>query len=402
VLIALRNTLQLRPGIWQIMLGGAIAMLVTGQITPEDALRAINIDIILFLSGMFIVGEALWRSGALLPLSYRVFCCAMNLDGLVLLFIMVAGLLSAILMNDTVAIIGTPFVIHLSRKYGISAKMLLLALAFAVTTGSVMSPIGNPQNLLIAMGSGMEYPFLTFLRYLCIPTLASLLLVYCVVRYAFREEFSRCVLTHEHEKTVDKSLAKLSLGSLGLIILMIVAKTIICGLARSGPEISLTLIAVAAALPIMLFSPRRSEILWNIDWHTLIFFASMFVLMQGVWDSGVFQSLLNLSSGFFLDIPSIMMLSILFSQIISNVPFVALFLPVLADAASPIEAYLALAAGSTIAGNLLILGAASNIIIIHNAEKQGYSISFMEFAYLGIPLTLSQVMVYVISFGLFP
>jgi Na+/H+ antiporter NhaD/arsenite permease-like protein len=401
VLIAFRNTLPSKPGIWQIMLGGAIAVLVTGQITLPDALQAINADIILFLFGMFIVGEALWRSGALLPLSYRVFCRAMNLETLVLLLIVGAGLLSAILMNDTVAIIGTPFVIHLSRKYGISAKMLLLALVFAITTGSVMSPIGNPQNLLIAIGSGMEYPFLTFLRYLCLPTLACLLLLYCMVRYAFREEFSRCVLSHEHEDPIDADLARLSLVSLGLIILMIVVKTIV-GFTGIGPEISLTIIALAAALPLILFSPRRRELLENIDWHTLVFFASMFVLVQSVWNSGIFQSLLEPSNGSVLDIPSIMILSILFSQIISNVPFVALYLPVLADAGASSVAYLALAAGSTIAGNLLILGAASNVIVIHNAEKQGYSISFMEFAKLGIPLTICQAGVYAISLVLLP
>jgi Na+/H+ antiporter NhaD/arsenite permease-like protein len=399
VLIALRNTLGLSAGIWQIMLGGAVAVLVTGQITPNEALQAINMDIILFLFGMFIVGEALWRSGALLPLSYRVFCRAMTLDTLVLLLIVAAGLLSAVLMNDTVAIIGTPFVIHISRKYGISIKMLLLILAFAVTTGSVMSPIGNPQNLLIAIGSGMQYPFLAFLRYLCIPTLASLLLIYCVVRYMFREEFSRCVLSHEHEPPTDERLAKTALFSLGLIILMIVAKTL-SGLTGAGPEISLTAIALAAALPVVALSPRRGEILRSIDWHTLIFFASMFVLMQSVWDAGVFQSLLNFSSGTVPGIPSIMALSILLSQIISNFPFVALFLPLLADAGAPRGAYLALAAGSTIAGNLLILGAASNVIIIQNAEKQGHSISFMEFAKIGIPLTIGQTAVYILSFGL--
>jgi Na+/H+ antiporter NhaD/arsenite permease-like protein len=55
---------------------------------------------------------------------------------------------------------------------------------------------------------------------------------------------------------------------------------------------------------------------------------------------------------------------------------------------------MALAAGSTIAGNLTILGAASNVIIIQNAEKQGETISFMEFAKVGVPLTILQTMVY--------
>lgn len=401
VLIALRTTVRLRPGIWQIMLGGAVAVLVTGQIAPMDALRAINMDIILFLFGMFIVGEALWQSGALLPLTSRAFCRPMNPDTLVLLLIAGAGFLSAILMNDTVAIIGTPLVIHLSRKYGISARMLLLTLAFAVTTGSVMSPIGNPQNLLIAIGSGMQDPFPTFLLHLFLPTLAGLLLVYVMIRCMFRGEFSRCLLSRDHEAHTDGRLANLALFSLGLIILLIAAQTLI-GIAGSGPEISLTAIALAAALPIVALSPKRGEIVRSIDWHTLVFFASMFVLMQSVWDSGVVQSLLYSSSGSFSDTASIMIQSILFSQIISNVPFVALYLPLLADAGAPATASLALAAGSTIAGNLLILGAASNIIIIQNAEKQGYSVGFWEFAAIGIPLTACQAILYVMALGTLP
>ena len=56
---------------------------------------------------------------------------------------------------------------------------------------------------------------------------------------------------------------------------------------------------------------------------------------------------------------------------------------------------LALAAGSTIAGNFSVLGAASNVIIIHNAEKKGnVTLSFIEFAKIGVPLTIIQTGVY--------
>ena len=72
------------------------------------------------------------------------------------------GVLSALLMNDTLAIIGTPLVLGLATRCRVLAKMLLLALAFAITTGSVVSPIGNPQNLLVAVNSGMNAPFVTF------------------------------------------------------------------------------------------------------------------------------------------------------------------------------------------------------------------------------------------------
>jgi len=55
---------------------------------------------------------------------------------------------------------------------------------------------------------------------------------------------------------------------------------------------------------------------------------------------------------------------------------------------------MALAAGSTIAGNLTILGAASNVIIIENAEKRGHTLTFWEFLRVGLPLTAVNITVY--------
>jgi Na+/H+ antiporter NhaD/arsenite permease-like protein len=146
------------------MLGGALAVLLTGQIAPADALRAINPDVMIFLFGMFIVGKAMADSGYLACIAGRFFSCAKNPDQLVLLVIFGTGILAALLMNDTIAIIGTPLVLSLATRWRISKKLLLLALAFAITTGSVMSPIGNPQNLLVAVNSGMPAPFVTASR----------------------------------------------------------------------------------------------------------------------------------------------------------------------------------------------------------------------------------------------
>ena len=169
ILIAVRRIGKYRFQIWQIMLLGAIAVLVTLQITPLNALKAINIDVMLFLFGVFIIGQALEDSGYLSYLSSQLFGKARSLDILVLLVLLGAGGMSAFLMNDTLAIIGTPVMLLIARKNsgGIkSPKILLLTLAFAVTIGSVMSPIGNPQNLLVAINGGIQNPFITFFKYL--------------------------------------------------------------------------------------------------------------------------------------------------------------------------------------------------------------------------------------------
>jgi len=149
LLIAVRQVGNVRLQIWQIMLGGAIAVLLSLQISPSDALKSINIDVMLFLFGVFTIGQAMEESGYLSSLSYKLFNHAKNLDTLVLFILFGTGILSAILMNDTLAIIGTGVVLSLAKTSNTKPKILLLALAFAVTIGSVMSPIGNPQNLLI-------------------------------------------------------------------------------------------------------------------------------------------------------------------------------------------------------------------------------------------------------------
>ena len=401
VLIAVRQIGRFRLQIWQAMLLGAVAVLVTGQISPAAAIRAINLDVILFLSGMFVVGRALEESGYLSHLSSRLFARAKTANRLLLLILFGAGLLSAFLMNDTLAIIGTPVMLQIARKTGIRPKLLLLSLAFSITIGSVMSPIGNPQNLLVAISGNVPSPFVTFFRYLATPTLINLSLTYLILKFFYRRQLETGPLDHSFDAIADPELARLSKVSLIIILVLTLAK-ITTSLLELGIDFRLTYIALTAALPIILLSPRRLGIVRGIDWTTLVFFAAMFVLMQSVWDSGYFQeAIANLQ----LDVQSvgvIMAVSIALSQLISNLPLVALYLPMLSHVGAATKEMMALAAGSTIAGNFSILGAASNVIIIQNAEKKaGETLTFWEFVRIGIPLTAVNALVYWLFFLLF-
>jgi Na+/H+ antiporter NhaD/arsenite permease-like protein len=397
--IAIRKVGRFTFRIWQVMLLGAVAVLLTGQISPLSALQAINPDVMLFLFGMFVVGVALCESGELLLLSNRVCRRAGDTRRLILLLVFSLGFLSALLMNDTLAIIGTPLVLYLARMNRVSPKLLLLTLAFSVTTGSVMSPIGNPQNLLVAVQGPVENPFLTFAWYLAIPTVICLGLVYLFLRVAFRTEDWDREITICSEEVKDARLALLAKVSLAVLVALIALK-VIGSFIGPGGWISLPLIALLAAAPVLALSGRRVEMVRKVDWETLVFFAAMFVLMEAVWESGVLQSFFALFGEGITAIPVILGLSVVVSQFVSNVPWVALYLPVITEAGGSTAALMALAAGSTIAGNLSILGAASNVIIIQNAEKEGETLTFREFVRIGLPLTLAQVIVYWLFLGL--
>jgi Na+/H+ antiporter NhaD/arsenite permease-like protein len=401
LLIAVRKVGNVSLSIWQVMFLGAAAVLLTGEITPMEALASVDTDVMLFLFGMFVVGEALAESGYLYHLASRLFSRADSVGHLILLILIGAGALSALLMNDTLAVIGTPLMLYFARRHDISPKLLLLALAFAITTGSVASPIGNPQNLLIALSGGIERPFITFPLYLAIPTVISLLAVYAFLRRAFRDEFHPAVLVHGKEVIHDPALAALARLSLVLLITLIAIK-VTAAMLFPGIDIGLTWIALVAALPIIIGSRRRAEILRKIDWPTLIFFVSLFILMASVWQSGFFQPLIAKSSLDLASAPVIITVSVVVSQFISNVPFVALSLPAITHLSTSAPAMMALAAGSTIAGNALILGAASNVIIIQSAEKDGEALTFWEFARVGIPLTITQSAIYALFLSFLP
>ena len=398
-LIAIRQVGRYNLKIWQIMLGGAMAVLITGQISLPDALGAIDIDVMLFLFGMFILGEALVESGYLSMLSHRLFSYARTPDQMIFFILFGIGFLSALLMNDTLAIIGTPLVLGLATKFRFSPKLMLLSLAIAITTGSAMSPIGNPQNLLIALNSGLQTPFVTFALYLFIPSLISLGVACILLRFYFRTDFSTRVLEHDIVLYGNKKRFFPVQCSLAIILILSTAN-IIVSLSGGKLPVPLPFIALCAAIPVVLLGPDRVKLLKNIDWFTLVFFVAMFVLMESVWQTGFFQSFVD--ENMVTSVPKILLTSAVTSQFISNVPFVALFQPMIMEAGGSTSSLMALAAGSTIAGNLTVLGAASNVIIIQNAEKQGETLTFFEFARVGVPLTLLQLAVYWVWLGFLP
>lgn len=376
------------------MLGGAVAMLVSGSVDPLAACLAIDPDVMIFLFCMFLVGVALEESGYLATLSAAVLGHARTTGGLVVLIVLSAGLGSALLMNDTLAVIGTPLVLGYAARCGIRSKCLLLALAFAVTTGSAASPIGNPQNLLAATSGNFADPLAAFFLVLAPPTALALLLVCAVLFVAFRKEWGKNLDAPAPPVcTGDPALAALARASLFIIVALIAAKIV---LFAAAPDLDLPLaaVAVSAAVPLLLFSPRRFELVGKVGWTTLVFFVSLFVVMAGVQESGVPGWMLAGQDGAAPSVPTILAGSIVLSQFISNVPFVALALPILDAAGAGETGMLALAAGSTLAGNLTIAGAASNVIIVQGAEKRGAALEFFEFVKIGLPLTLLQGLVY--------
>jgi len=171
--------------IWAFMAFTSTIVVASG-LTPVDELSSVvNLEVILFLVGMFSIVGVAESSGLLDALSLAVIqrfkSVYMAIVGLSFTF----GLLAAIAVNDTVAVMGPPIAYFAAKTLNIDPKPLYMLLAFSITIGSTMTPIGNPQNMLIAVESGLRAPFISFLYYLALPTILNLALVAFIIVKAY-------------------------------------------------------------------------------------------------------------------------------------------------------------------------------------------------------------------------
>jgi Na+/H+ antiporter NhaD/arsenite permease-like protein len=403
LLIALRNLRWLKIPIWTIMLAGAVAMLFSGVISLQTAYGAINLDVIFFLLGMFSVVAAMELSGLLEYLTARMVRLAKTPQRALALVLFGMGLLSAFLVNDTLALTATPIMLGLSKQMRTRPSVFLITLAFGVTVGSVMTPVGNPQNLLVALSSGIANPMIDFLYYLVPPTIVGLIITYLILRMYFRRELresAESFQTVNLPSVKDRKLARLSAWAAGIVVVGFFLVGIAQLFGIQG-NINLGTVSLLGATIVYLASGRRREILASVDWGIIIFFMSLFIVVQGFWGSNALQSLLLYlpslnTADIVVSLGVIILTSLVFSQLLSNVPFVAVYIKAMQAAGftgNNVKAWVALAGASTLAGGLSLLGAASNIIILETAESRGSGFSSIEFSKIGLLVTIPNILI---------
>ncbi len=385
-LIILRRMGRHKVEVWMAMLIGAMLFIGLGLMSLDDALAVINANVMLFLVGTFLVVEVMVQTGLLQYLAIKFIQAAKGPSRLLLLVIVFVGIASAFLVNDAVVLVMTPIVIAACSLVGARKMPYLIAVALSSNIGSALTPIGNPQNVLIKIESGIGT--LGFMGKMAIPVALGLAIEYLILRAIYRRDLQgqfECSLPDARENITNRSGA-LAVGG--------IAVAVVLGFITSdltGWPIALTAIVGGSAA--LLISGDRRRTVKGIDWGTIVFFASMFVVMGAVERSGLVTWLIEpfsstLFAGGWESVISIFGLSAAVSQVTSNVPFVAIMLPIFRAAAADPGQWLALAAGSTLAGNLTLLGAASNVIVLEAAESRGETFSFTEFLRAGLPIGL--------------
>jgi Na+/H+ antiporter NhaD/arsenite permease-like protein len=376
-------------------MAGVAAMWAFGILTPTEMISYVDLSAIGLLFGMMIIVGALREArffrwvGVYVANACR--CRPMHL--LVTLTLMTAGL-SALLDNVTTVLFMVTVTIDIAELVKLDPKPYILSEIVASNIGGIATLIGDPPNIMIATATG--FSFLDFLVNMGPVALVALAVSLVYFRMEYMKNMKKAKAEQQRPETVaiegqeatpDRRLLSTGLTTLVGAVLLFSLQDIV--------GIYPTVVALAAAV-ILLFvgGPKMPEILNDVEWSTLIFFASLFVVVGGLektgWMNLVAQEMSPLVSGSrALGLTAVLWIFSLASAILNNIPLAAAFIPVLKTlgSVSGLNVYpywWALAAGTGLGGNGTIIGASSNVIAIGLARSRGVRITFVEFAKIGM------------------
>ena len=373
------------PGFWLDRAGaalvGASLMVAVGVMPLEEVPKAIDFDTIILLLGVMIVVANLRLSGFFGLVNRWVVTRARHPIVLLTTVVLVSGVLSAFLVNDTICLVLTPLVLDLVTRLRRDPVPYLLGIAMASNIGSTATITGNPQNMII--GSLSHLPYSTFAAALSPIAGIGLMLTVVLIAVAYRSEFwTRQSLTAEPQR----AYANWPIIIKSVAVLLAMVGGFFAGVAPA-------LVAIVAG-SILLFTRRiKSEKIYaEIDWTLLLMFAGLFIVIAGLEKSMLSPGVVTAVERLRLeDIPVLSGITALLSNIVSNVPAVLVLKPFIAQLQNQQQAWLTVAMASTLAGNFAIVGSVANLIVVQRARAQNVEIGFWEYSRVGAPLTVLTI-----------
>jgi Na+/H+ antiporter NhaD/arsenite permease-like protein len=361
-----------------IALVGATFLVALGALTLDQAYRAVDWNTIVLLLGMMVLNVNLRMAGFFHLVTARVLRFARTPRRLLALIIVVSGLFAAVFLNDTIVLVFTPLVLDIALALRRNPIPYLMALATAANIGSVATITGNPQNMLVGISSGIHY--VAFTRALGPIALLGLGVVWVIIVLVYRHDFRAEVFETTYRFTPEIKPARLR-KSLFATAVMLVALVI-------GTPVPLAAILAAAILLVT----RRTDpahVFQEIDWALLVFFSALFVVTGAIDTLGfgthlfrMFEPFANRGAG------PLTVVAVVLSNIVSNVPAVMLFRPVVPSFTNPPQVWLTLAMATTLAGNLTLIGSVANLIVAEIARSRGVTLSFAEYLKAGTAIAI--------------
>jgi len=368
-----------------IALLAVIALLASGQMTLDDFGSAVDLPTLAFLFAMMIISAQFAESGFIDLCARTITESRRGITMLLGLTVAIGGGLSAALANDILIVSFSPLLIAGAQSRGFDPRPLIIALAAATNAGSAATLIGNPQNILI--GSLGQLEFWTFLAICAVPAIFTLAVVFLVVWLQWRKRITPTVLAATldtppitiHPLDRNQTIK----GAVALLALLVLFATPL-------PRETGALIIAALLLASRKITSRT--MIAAVDWPLLLLVACLFGITGALNHAGIAAQILDFLTEYGMLPDSLALLtpySLLASNTIGGVPGAILFLELWPTAPPGVLYALALLSG--LAGNLLLTGSLTNVLIAERADQMGARLRFAEHARAGVPITIVSV-----------
>ncbi len=369
----------LRANRTTIALIGVGLLIAARQIAFDQIGQFLNLDTLALLFAMMIINANLQLAGFFQLSGSFVLNLARSPRTLLAIEIILSGVLSALFLNDTICLIFTPLIISITQAIRRNPIPYLIALATSSNIGSTATLTGNPQNMIVGVTSHISY--FDFLAALFPVALIGLIGVWVTLVLLYPAEFRRGkfpAASFASETEINRPLLIKSLAVVtGMLIAFLLGVPI--------PEAAF----LAACVLLISRKIKPESVFFEFNWGLLAFFAALFIVTGSLEANGVAAKMFQLAHlGENTDVVSLSIITAVLSNLVSNVPAVLLLKGVIPSLSNPFAGWLTLAAASTLAGNLTLLGSVANLIVAEIAAGFRIQLDFWEYTKAGIIITL--------------
>ena len=388
----------------KIAIGTAILFVITGILPYTEVFGAIDWNILLMLFGTMVIVDYFIESKMPNLIADKLLDLAPNVMWVTILMSLFAGIISAFIDNVATLLMVAPVGLAICKKLKISPVPMIICIAVSSNLQGAATLVGDTTSIMLAGAAKMDFndffwmqgkPGIFFAVELgALATVPIMMILFCKDKEP----------VHSDEHTVVTDYIP-TITMLGHVVFLVAASFF-----PNKPELTNGIICMAwGILNIVweIIASKGTDSMWHslkaIDYDTMLLLAGLFCVIAGITNVGVIDDLAQIIAGtgkdnVFLLYTLIVFGSVIISAFIDNIPYVATMLPVLASlstvmAVDPLLLYFGLLIGATLGGNLTPIGASANIAGVGMLRKEGYEVSFGDFMRIGVPFTLTAVVV---------
>ena len=382
-------------------LAGSVLLLVTGVLTVSSSVSYVDINTIGVLVGMMLFVAVVKESGLFEYIAIRAAKLAKGRPWAIMVsFIVITAVLSAFLDNVTTVLLIGPMTLAITNMLKVDPVPFFMTQIMASNIGGTATLIGDPPNIMIGSAGG-----LSFTDFVCNTGLAVVfVLTVTVVCFYFiygrrlhvhPEEMAAVMQLDETKAIKDRPLLIKSVVMIALVILAFIFHDTL------GLESSVIALA-AAAVMILIGKQDVEETVRGVEWSTILFFIGLFIVVGGLQETGLIDTLAQMLIGFAgghmtLTILLLLWVSAIISSFLDNIPFVATLIPLvqaLGQGGMDIEPlWWAISLGACLGGNGTLIGASANVVLSGISNRNCHPITFASYLKVGFPLMIVSVVI---------